>query len=93
VVLSVEPLVYRIEFPPANENYSVLLMISSDTNSKPYYQYQEVPIEGDDQTYVEIPRHSLPHGGYVLQAAITQWQDGKVVPVAWSDPPLIILVP
>lgn len=88
--LSVEPSVYHIGFPPDPDNSAVVLVISSNTNAKPYYQFDEVLILEMDATSVDIPRHALPHGGYHITAMLMKWVDGMEVAVDSAD--TIILV-
>lgn len=83
--LTVEPQSYHVEFPPDPNNVAIVLVISSDTNQKPYYQWDEVPIEDELQSSVDIPRHSLPHGGYHIQAMLMKLVDGKETFVDSAD--------
>jgi len=87
VVLSLTPTSYHVEFPPSSDNYAVVITIVSNDNSHPYYKYEydEVPIEGEDDTSIDIPRRFLPSGNYTLEAGLSRWVDGKPSVVEWSD--------
>lgn len=89
VTLSIEPTVYHVTFPASDQNYSVVVIITSDTNSRPYVQFDEVPIDGD-QTSANVLRHPLPHGGYHITAQLMQWTEAGLIAVDSAD--AIILV-
>ena len=74
-----------MEFPPSSDNYAVVITIVSNDSSHPYYKYDEVPIEGEDDTSIDIPRRFLPSGNYTLEAGLSRWVDGKPSVVEWSD--------
>lgn len=91
--LSIQPTVYHVEFQPSRDNSSIVLVIASDTNSKPYYQFNSVPLWPDDGlSSVDIPRHKLPHGGYHITAFLMQWPEGTKDEIAVDSADAIILV-
>lgn len=92
--LTITPTNYHVEFPANPDNSSIVLVIQSDTNSKPYYQYNSVPLWPEDAfSSMDIPRHALPHGGYHITAILMQWPEGSKDEAAVDSVDTIIVVP
>jgi hypothetical protein len=71
VLLSVQPTFFHVTFDPSMDE--VELIIWSDSNEEPYFAVQSVDVE-KFQTSVDIPRHPLPPGSYILKAQVRRWE-------------------
>jgi hypothetical protein len=71
VVLSVGPNAYHITYDPSMD--VIQLIIWSDSNQDPYEQFADIEVE-KSSTSVDIPRHPLPKGSYVIQAQEKRWE-------------------
>jgi hypothetical protein len=71
VLLTVEPKFYHVTFDPSMDE--VELVIWSDSNEEPYFAIQSVGVDKTSNS-VDIPRHPLPPGSYVLMAQERRWE-------------------
>lgn len=90
MALLIYPLRFHVSFEPSSANYSIIMVITSDTNQRPYYEYDEIPILDDDISSIDITRHSLPHGGYHISAQLMRWVDGQVILVDSTDTLILV---
>lgn len=90
MALVIYPLMFHVAFEPSPDNYAIVLVITSDTNQTPYFQYDEVPILTDDQASLDIPRHHLPHGGYHITTQLMRWVDNELVLVDAADTLIVV---
>lgn len=70
ILLSLTPTEYRIDFKEGVDE--VHLIIWSDSGETNYYAVQSVDVELNAK-YVNIPRHYLEEGAYILQAETLHW--------------------
>lgn len=85
MALLIYPQWFKVTFEPSPDNYSIVVVITSDTNGKPYFQYDETPILSDDQSSIQVPRHALPRGGYHIVAYLMRWVDNQLTLVDGTD--------
>lgn len=83
MILSIGPSAYHVTFEPDAQNAEVRLVIFSDTNGTPYQAIHAIDVDGN-QSSVDIPRHTLPKGGYIIYAELMRWMDCELVAVDGS---------